>query len=128
MTIEHKPIGSTVWVVADGFIPPGSTATEASMISHDSICMLNAGDRPANVEVFVYYTDREPVGPYPIRIEPRRAFHQQINTIKGQEAVPSGTDYCLVIRSDEPIVAQHTRLDSRQEALALMTTIAYPAN
>lgn len=98
------------------------------MISNDSICMLNAGDRPANVEVFVYYTDREPVGPYPIRIEPRRAFHQQINTIKGQEAVPSGTDYCLVIRSDEPIVAQHTRLDTRQEALALMTTIAYPAN
>jgi hypothetical protein len=25
-----------------------------------------------------------------------------------------------------PIVVQHTRLDSRQAALALMTTLAYP--
>jgi hypothetical protein len=39
-----------------------------------------------------------------------------------------GTDYCCVIRSDRPIVAQHTRLDSRQAANALMTTIAYAAS
>jgi hypothetical protein len=32
-----------------------------------------------------------------------------------------------VIESNIPIIVQHTRLDSRQAALALMTTIAYPA-
>jgi hypothetical protein len=31
-----------------------------------------------------------------------------------------------VIRSDVPIVAQHTRLDSRQAENALLTTMAYP--
>jgi hypothetical protein len=31
-----------------------------------------------------------------------------------------------VIRSDAPIVVQHTRLDSRQAENALLTTIAYP--
>jgi hypothetical protein len=31
-----------------------------------------------------------------------------------------------VIRSDVPIVVQHTRLDSRQAENALLTTVAYP--
>jgi hypothetical protein len=35
------------------------------------------------------------------------------------------TDYASVIVSDRPIVAQHTRLDSRQAALALLSTVAY---
>jgi hypothetical protein len=33
-----------------------------------------------------------------------------------------------VIRADVPIVVQHTRLDSRQAALALMTTTAFAAD
>jgi hypothetical protein len=41
--------------------------------------------------------------------------------------VPLGTDYASVIRSDVPIVVQHTRLDSRQAELAIMTTMAWPA-
>ena len=41
------------------------------------------------------------------------------------EPVPRATDYACVIESDVPIVVQHTRLDSRQEANALMTTVAY---
>jgi hypothetical protein len=32
-----------------------------------------------------------------------------------------------VIESDRPIVVQHTRLDSRQAANALFSTIAFPA-
>lgn len=61
------------------------------------------------------------------RCKPKKRW-TQINSIKDQEAIRSGTGYCLVIRSDEPIVVQYTLLDSRQQALALMTTIAYPAN
>jgi hypothetical protein len=30
-----------------------------------------------------------------------------------------------VFESDLPIVVQHTRLDSRKEALALLSTVAY---
>lgn len=123
-----SPIGSSTWVVADGFIPPGSTGPDPDMTSHDSICMLNAGDEVAVVEVEVFYTDREPVGPYPLRIPARRAYHQRLNDLKGPEPIQPGIDYCLVIRSDRPIVVQHTRLDSRQAENALMTTIAYPSS
>ncbi|MFF8812417.1 sensory rhodopsin transducer [Streptomyces pactum] len=121
------PVGSTTWVVADGYIPPRSSGPEPEMTSHDSICMLNAGDTEARVEVYVYFTDREPAGPFVLPIAPRRAFHQRINDLSRPERIPAGTDYCLVVTSDAPIVVQHTRLDSRQEANALMSTIAFPA-
>jgi hypothetical protein len=39
-----------------------------------------------------------------------------------------GTEYSSVIESDVPVVAQHTRLDSRQAENALMTTMAFPAD
>ena len=51
----------------------------------------------------------------------------RFNDLTEPERVPRDTDYSSVIESDVPIVVQHTRLDSRQAALALLSTIAYPA-
>lgn len=118
-------IGATTWVIADGYIPPGSTGPSPAMISHDSACILNAGDADAHVALYLYFTDREPIGPYPVTVPARRALHQRINDLHGPEPVPHDVDYCLLLRSDAPIVVQHTRLDSRQAANALMSTIAY---
>lgn len=118
-------LGSTVWVIADGYIPPGSTGSDPAMTSHDSACILNAGDRDASVEIVAYFTDRPPVGPYRLRVPAQRAFHQRINDLDEPARIPPGADYSLVIRSDVPIVVQHTRLDSRQEANAIMSTIAF---
>lgn len=41
---------------------------------------------------------------------------------------PARNRLCECDESDVPIAAQHTRLDSRQEPNALLTTIAYPAS
>jgi hypothetical protein len=119
-------IGATMWVIADGYIPPNSTGPAPDMTSHDSACILNATDAEAHVELLVYLTDREPVGPYRLTVPARRAYHQRFNDLHAPEQMPAGVDYCCVIRSDVPIVVQHTRLDSRQAANALMSTIAYP--
>jgi hypothetical protein len=121
-------IGSTTWVIADGYIPPSSTGPAPDMTSHDSACMLNAGARDAHVDLTFYFADREPVGPFRLTVPARRAVHQRINDLADPEPIPIGTDYCCVVQSDCPIVVQHTRLDSRQAANALMTTIAYPAS
>lgn len=121
-------IGSRTWVIADGYIPPASSGPAPAMTSHDSACMLNAGERDAQVSIHLHFTDRDPAGPYELTVPAGRAFHQRINDLDGPEPVPIGTDYCVVVRSDEPIVVQHTRLDSRQAANALMSTIAYPAD
>ena len=54
-------------------------------------------------------------------------MHQRFNDLKDPEEVPRDTSYASVIRSDVPIVVQHTRLDSRQPALALLSTVAWSA-
>ena len=120
-------IGATTWVVADGYIPPESTGPTPGMISHDSVCILNAGPADAVVQLVVYFTDRDPVGPYVLHVPGRRAHHQRINDLHHPCDIPVGVDYSMVLTSSEPIVVQHTRLDSRQPANALMTTIGYPA-
>ena len=122
-----ESIGRTLWAIAEGYIPAGSTGPEPQMTSHETVCMLNTGDRDAHVEITIYFADRDPAGPYKILVGARRTKHVRFNDLRAPEPIPRDTDYASVIRSDVPIVVQHTRLDSRQAENALLTTIAYPA-
>lgn len=121
-------IGSRIWAIPEGYIPPYSQGEGGRpLVSHEAACLLNAGERDAHVEVTVYFTDREPAGPYRITVPARRTVHVRFNDLRDPEPVPAGKDYASVIRSDVPIVVQHSRLDSRQSESALMTTLAFPA-
>jgi hypothetical protein len=119
-------IGATSWVIPEGYIPGSSTGPEPAMLSHETACLLNTGDHDAHVEITIFFADREPAGPYAVTVPARRTLHQRFNDLKDPEPIPEATDYASVIRSDAPIVVQHTRLDSRQAENALLTTIAYP--
>ena len=121
-----NPIGAREWVIAEGYIPPESHGPQPQMLSHETVCILNASDEDANVEITIFYKDREPVGPYKLQVAARRTRHVRFNDLRDPEPIPRDTDYSSVIRSDVPIVAQHTRLDSRQAQNALLSTIAYP--
>jgi len=120
-------IGAKEWVIAEGYIPAESHGPQPQMTSHETVCVLNAGDQDAHVEITIYYKDREPVGPYRFTVPARRTRHVRFNDLRDPELVPRGTDFSSVIRSDVPIVAQHTRVDSRQAENALLSTIAYPS-
>jgi len=122
----NKGIGVKEWVIAEGYIPPTSHGPQPQMLSHETVCLLNTNDQDAHVEITIYYSDREPVGPYRITVPARRTKHVRFNDLTNPEPIPKQTDYSSVIRSNIPIVAQHTRLDSRQAENALITTIAYP--
>ncbi len=118
-------IGKTRWAIAEGYIPPESTGEGPAMLSHETACILNAGDDEAHVAIMVYFRDREPAGPYRLTVAPRRTHHLRFNDLGDPEPIPLGTDYASVIEADVPIVVQHTRLDSRQAELALLSTTAY---
>lgn len=120
-----EPIGRTRWAIAEGYIPAGSTGPEPQMTSHETACILNVSDRPAHVEITIFFAEREPAGPYRVTVEPRRTLHLRFNDLREPEPVPVDTDYASVIESDVPVVVQHTRLDSRQSENALLTTMAY---
>ena len=120
-----EPIGERRWAIAEGYIPGQSTGPEPEMLSHETACILNAGDEPAQVEITVFFSDRDPAGPYRLTVPPRRTLHQRFNDLENPEPIPRDTNYASVITSDVPIVVQHTRLDSRQAENALLSTIAY---
>jgi hypothetical protein len=122
-----KAIGVREWVIAEGYIPPESHGPQPQMLSHETVCMLNASGEDANVEITIYYSDREPVGPYKITVPARRTRHVRFNDLTDPEPIPRDKDFSSVIRSNVPIVAQHTRLDSRQAENALLSTVAYPS-
>lgn len=122
---SHEPIGKTRWAIAEGYIPGWSHGPEPQMVSHETVCVLNASDRDANVEITVFFADREPVGPYRVTVAARRTRHIRFNDLSDPQPVPKDTDFASVIESDVPIVVQHTRLDSRQAENALLSTIAY---
>jgi hypothetical protein len=123
-----KPIGHKRWAIAEGYIPSWSNGPEPQFTSHETACLLNASDQEAHVEITVYFTDREPAGPYHLTVPARRTLHVRFNELKDPEPVPVDTNDASVIESDIPIVVQHTRLDSRQAENALLSTIAYAGN
>jgi len=123
-----ESLGKRRWVIAEGYIPPGSTGDARQFVSHETACILNAGNVDARVEITIYFSDREPAGPYRLTVPARRTRHLRFNDLNDPEPVPPDTDYSSVIVSDVPIVVQHTRLDSRQAELALLSTTAWPAD
>ena len=123
-----KSIGRTIWAIAEGYIPGDSTGPAPAMTSHETICFLNAADQDANVRVTIFFAEREPVGPYRFSVPARRTRHVRFNDLNDPEKIPRDTDYASLIESDVPLVVQHTRLDSRQAANALLSTIAFPCD
>lgn len=121
----ERNVGSRHWAIAEGYIPGWSNGPEPEFESHETACLLNAGDSDAHVAITVYFSDREPLGPYRLVVPARRTRHVRFNELQDPEPIPKATDFASAIVSDVPIVVQHSRLDSRQEQNALMTTTAY---
>lgn len=121
---QLAPLGARHWAIAEGFIPEDSTGPAPQMTSHETACILNSGPEPAHVQVLIYFADRSPMGPFELEIPSQRTLHMRFNEL-GEGAIPRGRDFASVFVSDVPVVVQHTRLDSRQAANALLSTVAY---
>jgi hypothetical protein len=128
MASEQNSIGRKLWAIAEGYIPSYSHGPEPEMTSHETACILNASNEEAHINITIFFSDRDPVGPYKITVPSMRTRHVKFNDLKDPEPIPNGTDYACVIESDQPIVVQHTRLDSRQAENALLSTIPFAAD
>ena len=120
-----EAIGHRRWAIAEGYIPGQSTGPEPAMESHETACILNVGDIDAQVTITVFFTDREPAGPFRVLVPARRTLHLRFNELEDPEPIPRDTDYASVFSSTQPIVVQHSRLDSRQAENALLSTVAF---
>ena len=117
--------GSRTWFFPDGDIPPPG---DAEPFGHESLLMLNPNDEDARVTITVYFEDREPIKDVSITVGAERTFHIRLDKPEHLNGVqlPQDVPYAIRVCSDVPIIVQHSRLDTTQTNLALMTTIAYP--
>jgi hypothetical protein len=121
------PIGRRHWAIAEGYIPSQSSFSDRELISHETACILNATGRDAHIAITIYFADRDPVGPYRVTVAARRTLHLRFNDLEDPEPIPRDTDYASVFESDQPVVVQHTRMDSRHSEVALLSTMAFAA-
>ncbi len=118
-------VGAKCWAIAEGFIPGQSVSEDPALISHEAACILNAGERDAEVTITIFFEDQEPVGPYRFTVKAKRTKHMRFNDLSEPKPIPRDTSYASLIVSSEPIVVQHTRLDSRDTHIALLSTVAF---
>jgi hypothetical protein len=107
-------------------MPLASTGPEPTFTSHDKLCLLNAGDEMANVEIAIYHADREPVAHYRLTIAPRRIRHVRVNDLIFPEAIPLETAYAAIVRADVPLVVQFSRQDTGHAAMTIAGSMAFP--
>jgi hypothetical protein len=126
MSGQHEQgLGRQVWVMPDGHLPSGTEHFGRARASHEALCILNTGNTDAELELVLYFSDREPAGPYRAMVGARRTLHLRMNDLNDPEPIPYDSDYACVLRSSVPVVVQHSRLDSRQPGHALFSTIAW---
>ena len=93
-------IGSKHWDIVQGWIPP---------IGEETVSLLNVSGQEAHVEITVYYSHRDPAGPYRITVPEGRTEHVHLNRLTDPEPIPRATNYDSIIESDAPIVVQHPK-------------------
>jgi hypothetical protein len=98
MTTGHKD-----WTIAQGQILP---------LDDETVAFLNASRVEAHVQIFVYYSNRDPAGPYHLTVPGKRIKRIRFNEFTDPEPIPRATDYASTIESDVPIVVQHPALVS----------------
>jgi hypothetical protein len=52
----HDPIGRKRWAIAEEYIPSQSAPSDRALISHETACILNAGDADAHVAITTLQT------------------------------------------------------------------------
>lgn len=128
--MNTKAIGKKCWVVPDGYIPQLTQNDSNNLngyISHECACILNTGPKDAHVNLTIYFEDAPPKSIEGIVISSQRSWHLRMDKLEidGRAAIERSVPYSLLIESSEPVVVQMSRLDTTQNNMAFLSTMAY---
>ncbi len=119
-----EAIGRTTWVIPDMFWPTSSAP--GVYVSHEEICVLNASDQVCDIDIELFYEDREPIV-LSAECAGQRTKHIRMDTLRDESGrnIPRGVPYAAVVTCSVPCVVQYTRLDASQSANSQMTTMGF---
>ncbi|MGD9495401.1 MAG: sensory rhodopsin transducer [Armatimonadota bacterium] len=120
--------GHRTWIFPDGDLPPRG-AEGLPLEGHESLIILNTGEEDAEIEIDVFFEDREPEEGIRVHVPARRVRCFRIDRPLGERQfqVPLG-QYALRLRSSVPVIAQIGRADVRQPNLAYYTTLGFSSD
>jgi Uncharacterized protein conserved in bacteria len=124
MEIKMNNDGSLVWVFPDLEMPPEG---DSLLKGHESVIILNMNDVAANINITLYFEDKDPITDIPVVVEPNRVRCMRTNNRKDFNGTVIGREiqYAMKLTSDIPVVAQYGRLDTRQDNMAFYTVMGY---
>ena len=117
--------GSRTWFIPDGFLP---LLSNGEYNSHEAICVMNTTKEDADLHIVLYFEDRDKMDGFSAVCKSERTNHVRLDRIENSngEKIPVGIPYAIMIKSNVNIIVQHSRMDTTQAEMALMTTIAFP--
>lgn len=117
-------MGHRKWCIPDLYMKePGNMPTP----SHESITLLNVGERQAEAEIILIFEDRrDNVILDHIQIDPMSAVHVRMDQLKKWGvAIPTSVCYSALINSTEAIVVEYARFNWIDGAAQSFAVIPY---
>lgn len=116
--------GKKVWTIADGFM---ASTSSGGFDSHEAVCVLNLSGERAEIDISIYFENREALKGFKAYCDNERTNHIRLDKITNDkgEKIPKDIPYAILVESSVPVICQHSRMDVTQSDMTLMTTIAY---
>ncbi len=120
----NNSAGKCFWFIPDAFYP---VVDNGEYVSHEAVCVLNTNDEDAQINITLYFEDKEPVSGFQAVCGARRTNHIRMDRIVSVDGkkVSRGVPYAMTVESNVPIIVQYSRLDTTQPEMSFMGLIAY---
>ena len=120
--------GMNTWYFPDGYLP--EKVSEGCMEAHEALMLFNTQDKPVEVKLDIYYSDKAPDKDIAITVGAERVIALRLDKPAdiGDIKIPPLTQYALRVRADLPIVVQFGRLDTTQANMAYYGCMGYSEN
>lgn len=117
-------MGKKIWLIPDCELPREGVG---ELKGHESVIVVNDSDKDAEIDVKLYFTDRDFDGEIKWTVGAGRVRCFRMNNLADMcgFTVPYQTQYAMKLTSSRNIVVQYGRLDNTQANLAYYTTLAY---
>ena len=108
------------WFFPDTYLPNPSDG-----ISHEAICVLNIGQEDAEIQITLYFEDRDPQNGYFSICKANRTHHIRLDRIVdcNQNPIPADRPYAIWLHSSQPVLCQYTRVDASVPFRAMITAM-----
>ncbi|MFA6931529.1 MAG: sensory rhodopsin transducer, partial [Lentisphaeria bacterium] len=94
--------GKKNWYFADGYLP--EKVANGSMEAHEALMLFNPTKAAIEVEIVVYFSDRDPIKGIKVMVEAERVFTIRLDHPDelGGAVIPPVTQYALHIAASAP--------------------------